>query len=136
MPFSLTFKTRYKYDTLKEGITVPAVLRLRHKTAYCEAKVDPGAEVCLFQREFGELLDIDIESGHRIRLSSLGGSLVAFGHSVTLNTFDLEFDSMVYFAKDYDLPRNILGRNGWLRKLRLAVVDYDAELYLIAYDAG
>ncbi len=134
MPFSLTFNIRYEYDSLGEGITVPAVLIANHKTAYCDAKVDPGAEVCVFQREIGESLDIDIESGHRIRLSSLGGPLIAFGHSITLNTFDLEFDSMIYFAKDYNLPRNLLGRIGWLRKLRMAVVDYDAEIYLSPYD--
>ncbi len=75
MPFSLTFNIRYEYDSLEEGITVPAVLRANHQTAYCDAKVDPGAEVCVFQREIGESLGIDIESGHRIILSSLGGPL-------------------------------------------------------------
>jgi hypothetical protein len=30
---------------------------------------------------------------------------------------------------------DILGRQGWLRNLRLAVIDYDNLLYLNAYDA-
>ena len=135
MPFPLTFNLRYEYDSQKDGITIPAVLRLNGKTAFCDVKVDPGAQVCVFQRELGESLDLDVESGHRIRLNSLGGSLIAFGHSVTLSTFDMEFDSIVYFAKDYNLPRNLLGRDGWLQKVRLALVDYDAELYLSPYDA-
>jgi hypothetical protein len=65
----------------------------------------------------------------------LGGAVVAFGHFVSLHTLGLEFDSVVYFAEEYNLPRNLLGRDGWLRKLRLAVVDYDAEIYLGPYDA-
>jgi len=136
MPHLLEFNLRYEYDTLEEGITIPAVLRSSGKTAYCDAKVDPGAQVCVFQREVGESLGLDIESGHRIKLSSLGGSLIAFGHSVTLSTFDWEFDSLVYFVQNYNLPRNLLGREGWLQKMRVAVVDYDAELYLSSYDKG
>jgi hypothetical protein len=41
----------------------------------------------------------------------------------------------VYFAKYPGLPRNILGRQGWLHNRRLAVIDYDNLLYLSAYDA-
>ena len=133
LPFLLEFDLKYEYDTLEEGITIPAVLRLTGKTAYCDAKVDPGAQVCVFQREVGEAIGIDVESGNRIKLGSLGGPVIAFGHWVTLNTFDWEFDSLVYFARDYNLPRNLLGREGWLQKTRLAVVDYEAELYLSPY---
>ncbi len=136
MPFPITFNIRYEYNTLETGITVPAVLRLNGKTIYSDAKVDTVAQVCVFQREIGELLDVNVESGHRITLSSLGGSLIAFGHPVTLSTFDLEFDSVVYFAEDYNLPRNLLGREGWLQKIRLAVVDYDSEIYLSSYDGS
>ena len=57
-----------------------------------------------------------------------------FGHELTLQTGDLVFQSMVYFAKYPGLPRNVLGRRGWLRNLRLAVIDYDNLLYLSAYD--
>lgn len=135
MPFPLTFNLRYEYDSQKDGITIPAILRSNDKTAFCDAKVDPGAQVCVFQREIGEVLGFDVDSGYRIKLNSLGGTLVAFGHSVTLSTFDMEFDSIVYFAKDYNLPRNLLGREGWLRRVRLAVVDYDTELYLNRYDS-
>ena len=70
-----------------------------------------------------------------IVLSSLGGPLEAFGHEVTVQTGTLAFQSLVYFAKYPGLSRNILGRQGWLRNLRLAVIDYDNLLYLSAYDA-
>jgi hypothetical protein len=32
-----------------------------------------------------------------------------------------------------NLPRNLLGQQGWLRNLKLAVIDYDNLLYLISY---
>jgi hypothetical protein len=134
MDYSLSFVTRYEYSTLESGINVPVALRLGAETAPCDAKIDTGAQVCLFRRELGELLGIEIESGHRLGLDSLGGSLTAYGHSVTLQVLGVEDDSIVYFAATYDLPRNLLGREGWLQKVRLAVVDYDAALYLSPYD--
>jgi hypothetical protein len=135
MPFPLNFNIRYEYDSLRSGIFIPVTLRLGETAIPCDAEVDTGSQVCIFQRELGVSLGVDVETDHRIVLSSLGGSLGAFGHSVTLHTLGLEFDSVVYFAEDYNLPRNILGRDGWLRKLRLAVVDYDAEIYFSSYDA-
>src|SRR5574341_1668826 len=135
MPFSITFDIQQAYSSIEEGITIPTILILGNITASVQAKIDPGAQVCLFQREIGEELGIDIESGDRIRLGSLtGGSLIAFGHPVTLHTLGLEFDSVVYFAADYGLERNLLGRVGWLQKVRLAIIDYDSTVYLGAYD--
>jgi hypothetical protein len=135
MPFPLDFNIRYEYNSLRSGIFVPVTLRLGGTAIPCDAEVDTGSQVCVFQRELGVSLGVDVETGHRIVLSSLGGAVVAFGHFVTLHTLGLEFDSAVYFAGDYNLPRNLLGRDGWLRKLRLAVVDYDTEIYLSPYDA-
>lgn len=135
MSFPLDFDIRHRYKTLDSGIQIRAALSHGSCTAVCQAKVDTGSEVCLFQRDIGETLGIDVESGYRLELGTLtSGGLIAYGHAVTLYTLDLEFDSFVYFAEDYNLPRNILGREGWLQKVRLAVVDYDAEIYLSPYD--
>ncbi len=135
MPFTITFDIRQQYRSLDEGITIETALISGKHVSLFQAKLDPGAQVCLFQREIGEQLEIDIESGHPIRLGSLtGGSLTAFGHSVTLHTLGVEFDSVVYFAADYGLERNLLGREGWLQKVRLAIIDYDSTIYLSSYD--
>jgi hypothetical protein len=61
--------------------------------------------------------------------------LECYGHEIVLQTGELTFQSTVYFAKYPGLPRNFLGRRGWLRQIKLAVVDYDNLLYLGAYDA-
>jgi hypothetical protein len=43
------------------------------------------------------------------------------------------YETTRLFAKYPNLPRNLLGRQGWLRNLKLGVIDYDNLLYLSAY---
>jgi hypothetical protein len=137
MTYPLDFQIQHRYRTLESGIEIPAALRSGVRTALCQAKVDTGSALCLFQRELAEMLGLEVESGYRRELSTLtSGGLIAYGHSVTLHTLGVEFESFVYFAADYHLPRNLLGRDGWLQKVRLAVIDYVAELYLSPYAAG
>ena len=133
MPHELIFAVRYAYDSLQSGITIPVILDAGATKNGCYAKVDTGAEFCLFRREVGEDLQIDIESGERKTFGALTGSFVGYGHEVTLSTFGIDFYVTVYFAELYGLPRNLLGRNGWLQKVRLGLADYDAELFLSAY---
>jgi hypothetical protein len=129
----LNFHLRYLYNRTKEGITIPVTLSWGERFEKAQAKMDSGAENCLFRREIGEALNIDIESGLPKTFSTLTGSIAAYGHEVTLQSFDLSFQSFVYFAKEYDLPRNLLGSIGWLRNLRVGLVDYEELLYLSAY---
>ncbi len=134
MPHNLTFELSYEYDSTKGGIWLPTYLTVGGSTIDCEAKVDTGSEYCLFQRELGEDLGLTIESGQQITLRSLNGITRAYGHEVQLSTLGLAFDVTVYFGEDYNLPRNLLGRNGWLQQVKLAVTDYEETLYLSAYD--
>jgi hypothetical protein len=41
---------------------------------------------------------------------------------------------MVYFFADQRIGKNLLGRVGWLDRVRLGVADHDHLLYLAAYD--
>lgn len=136
MAHQLNFDIRYKYDSIATGITVEVLLRLGESIAVSQGKVDPGAQICLFQRELADELGVNVTEGHRLEVVTLAGSLTAYGHSVTMQTLGLEFDSIVYFAADYGLSRNLLGREGWLQKVRLAIVDYDSTLYLGPYSAS
>jgi len=52
-------------------------------------------------------------------------SFAAYEHEVTLQTLGLEFTSFVFFAKDPSFARNVVGRSGWLDRIRLAIVGYD-----------
>jgi hypothetical protein len=131
----LTFDEEYRYKDDEEGIPISVILTYGAKTIRTDAKVDPGSAVCLFSHEDGLDLGIPIEQGEPIKLGGLTGSLEAFGHEVTLQTGQLVFQSTVYFAKYPGQPRNLLGRRGWLRNLRMALIDYDNLLYLSAYDS-
>lgn len=129
----LNFAEEYRYKDDEEGIPIRVMLTYGGKTIRVAAKVDTGAAVCLFSHEDGLDLDIPIEQGVPIKLGGLTGSLDAFGHEVMLQTGDIVFQSFVYFARHPNLPRNLLGRQGWLRNLRLGVIDYDNLLHLSAY---
>jgi hypothetical protein len=130
MPYQLNFAKRQTYDSLEVGITIETILRYGTKQAVCAAKVDTGAHSCIFEREVGERLGLDIESGYQKPFGTLTGSFVAFGHEVVLETLGLVFDTMVYFPQEYGIRRNLLGRQGWLQAVRLGLVDYDCEIYL------
>lgn len=130
----LNFQREIFYKEREEGIPIQITLTYAGTSIDVTAKVDTGAAVCLFAHEDGLDLGISIEQGIPKRLGSLTGSLDAFGHEVTLQMGDIAFQSIVYFAKYPGLQRNLLGRQGWLRNLRLAVIDYDNVLYLSAYD--
>jgi hypothetical protein len=135
MSTQLTFTEEFICDEDPDGLIIPVSLEFGDKSIRVVAKVDTGAEVCLFTSEVGLKIGIPIEEGIPISLGGVGGSLEASGHEVTLQTGALAFHTVVYFAKYPGLPRNFLGRRGWLRNLRLAVIDYDNLVYLSAYDS-
>ena len=130
----LRFAQAIRYQDELDGIPLRVVLTYADQKLEITAKVDPGAAVCLFSYEDALDLGIPVEEGVPITLGGLTGSLTAYGHEVTLQTGDLIFQSVVYFAKYPGLPRNLLGRQGWLRNLKLGLVDYDQMLYLSAYE--
>lgn len=134
MTTQFEFSEQYVYPGDEPGITLPASLRYGDCIYRTSAKVDTGSEVCLFKHEIALKLELPVEDGIPITLDSLGGPIEAFGHEVTLQTCDLAFTGFVYFAKHPGLRRNLLGRQGWLRQLRIGIVDYDNLLYLSRYD--
>lgn len=135
MTKQLSFDEEYRYDDDETGISIPIILSFGAKSLRVWAKVDPGAAVCLFSNEEGLQLGVPIEQGIPITLSGISGTVDAFGHELVIQTGEVVFQSIVYFAKYPGLPRNLLGRRGWLRKLRLGLIDYDNLLYFSAYDS-
>jgi hypothetical protein len=98
------------------------------------AKVDTGASYCIFERTHGEVLGLDIEGGTPQIFGTAAGSFLAYGHEVTLSVLGIETITTVYFAADENFTRNVPGRQGWLNRVRLGLIDYDGSLYLSAYD--
>ena len=98
------------------------------------AHVDTGASHCLFERRHGELLNLDVEAGDPMAFRTATGSIKAFGHLVTIETLGLNFESVVYFFADERTNKNLLGRLGWLDRIRLGLIDHDAVLCVASYD--
>ncbi|PYP85455.1 MAG: hypothetical protein DMF61_16480 [Blastocatellia bacterium AA13] len=134
MPETLTFEIVYGYGDSEEGIAIPVTLASANGFYRASAKVDPGAEVCLFSNESGVQLGLDIERGIPRALGTIGGTTIeSFGHEVTLQTLGITMTSVVYFAKYPGITRNLLGRLGWLRNLQIGIRDYDGKLFVAEY---
>jgi hypothetical protein len=113
---------------------MPVVLKRGCEVVDLFAYLDTGSANCLFERRHGELLKLEIEAGdHRI-FGSATGTADAFGHIVELEVLGLKVESMVYFFGDERINKNLLGRIGWLDRIRLGLVDHDGALYLAPYD--
>ncbi len=135
MPVSMEFSFSHHYRSSAEGIEVPVTLGSGGQSVDLMAKVDTGAAHCIFERRYAEMLGINPESGRLQRFRTATGSFAAYEHEVTLQMLGISFSSTVYFAQDPLFTRNFLGRAGWLDRLRLAIIDYDRNLYLSAYDS-
>ena len=134
MSEQLAFSLKHVYPDDPDGIMLEVILRHGDEQVRVPASVDCGAAFCVFSREIGVLLGLDIESGLPKRFGSLAGTLDAFGHDVTIQFAEIVIPATVYFAKHPGIPRNLLGRNGWIRQLRVGLVDYDNTIYLARYD--
>ena len=99
-----------------------------------DVKLDPGSTFCIFQASIGRKLGFEIERGLVKRIGTVTGSFSVYGHEATLTVLGIETTSTVYFATDENFPVNVLGRVGWLNRVRLGLVDYDSRLYLSDYN--
>lgn len=134
MAHNLSFNVSYDYDPRAVDINVPVTLRSGGKTWAATAKLDPGSTFCVFQREIGEHLGYDIERGDPQWIGSVRGSFLTYGHEAILIVLGIEVVATVYFAVEDHFPINVLGRVGWLNRLRLGLIDYDGRLFLSEYD--
>lgn len=134
MAVTLSFIETYTYPERRDGITIPVAVIANGLIIPTYAKVDSGSDFCIFSHEIGLALGLDVEAGIPIKMGSLTGTLDTFGHEVTLQTGNVAIHNVVYFAKYPGLPRNLLGRNGWLRHLRVAIIDYNNAIHWSPYD--
>jgi len=134
LPHSLSFAVSHSYETSTRGVTVPVSLRSGADTVKLFAKVDTGAEDCLFDRGFGEALGIEVERGVLKNYATVAGEFRAYGHELTMAVLGVEVHALVYFYDNPKVTRHVLGRNGWLNRVRLGLVDHNSVLFLSAYD--
>jgi len=134
MPETLEFDIIHKYNIFKEGISVETSLQSGDRIIFFEAKVDTGSTYCVFERGRAESLGLDVEGGIMTELGTATGSFTAFGHELTLTVLGIETVSTVYFAESQYFDRNVLGRIGWLDRVKLGLIEQEGKLYLSRYN--
>ena len=130
---SLTFDELYDYDTLKIGITLPVLLISGEFETTVDAKLDTGASHSIFARGHGENLGLDIENGEPLKVSTVKETFRVFGHELTIQFLGIELFTKIYFADDEFMRKSVLGRQGFLDRVKLGLIDYEGKLLLSAY---
>lgn len=130
----IEFDKTYLYSIYDVGITVSTRLFYAESDVEFDAKIDTGSTYCIFQRLHGELLGLEIENGNPIEIGTATGSFRAFGHELTLSVLGIETVSTVYFAESDYFDRNVLGRIGWLDRVKLGLIEQENKLFLSEYE--
>jgi Aspartyl protease len=133
--WTLTFPACIDYSAHDE-ITVEIDLIHKAFPVTVGAKLDSGSKFCVFQPRYAEWLGLNLTSGIPEKIRTAAGSFPAYGHEVTLQVGDLQWDTTVYFAEPEDFPVNVVGRIGFLDHLQIGLVDYEQLLYLGPYEAA
>lgn len=136
---TLHFSTVLSYQPDdRQGMAVPLTLSAGSKTVDLVAYLDTGASACVFPRETGERLGLNIETGpERIFGPASGGGVKTHGHNVTLEIISeatFSFQLMVWFTGLPGFQRALLGREGWLQMILLGIDHYQGSLYLGQHD--
>ena len=125
-------KVRF-YSMFDVGITVSVNLLYAENESVFDAKIDTGSTFWVFQRLHGELLGLEIEDGILTDINTATGSFRAYGHELTLTVLGIENVSTVYFAESQYFDRNVLGRIGWLDRVKLGLIEREGKLFLSEY---
>ncbi len=134
MSRNLPFSVLHPYPSPEIGISLPVKLIAGQNPVEFWANLDTGASYCIFQRGYGESLGLNIERGREQWIGQVNGRFRTYGHIVGISFLGFDFEAMVYFAEDPSINRNVLGRDGWLDRLRIAIIHYDCHLFLSDYN--
>ena len=131
--YKIEFAAAHSYSSEREGISVPVVLKNGENSVRLAASIDTGATFCIFRNELAEALDLDPANATLKRFRTANSGFEAFGHEVELSVLGVTTFSTVYFFADPAINKNVLGRVGWLDRVRLGLVEHDATMYLAPY---
>jgi hypothetical protein len=130
----LQFTRVHRYSSRDGSITVPLVLRSGGNTVDLVASVDTGASYCLFESAYAAELGLELTDGTLARFRTANSNFDAYGHEVEVDVLGAVTRSLVYFFAEPSINKNVLGRSGWLDRIRLGLVDHDRALYLASFN--
>ncbi len=135
-PWMMEFSDRIDYSAYSEITVKVALFSSFSEFVSIEAKLDTASTFCVFHRDYAAMLGLELERGVRERIRTATGSFVAYGHELTVMVKNIEWQATVFFAEPENFPVNVVGRFGFLNRLRFGLVDYEQLLYLAAYEAA
>lgn len=94
------------------------------------AIIDSGSTFSLFSREIADELGIAVLQGRTQKLTTLGGPILVYGHEVTIEIVpNFQYKTEILFS-EYPIPRNLLGHNGFLNQMAIALRSKFGLIYL------
>ncbi|MCI0392084.1 MAG: hypothetical protein MOB07_25405 [Acidobacteria bacterium] len=129
MTHQIVYRHRMEYDTKVAGVVLPVMILAGDRAEAINAAVDTGSTLCVFQYEIAERLGIRVEDGIEDYVSAMGTIIKVYGHEVTLVVEELSMDLIVYFPAYQQIPRNLLGRQGFLQRMLFGLDDYEGVVY-------
>src|SRR5215472_11466639 len=130
----LVFSHRFDYSRFN-NIRVPLTIYSDlDNQLLLRPQLDTGSTFCVFQGQYADLLGLEAERGTEQIIRTATGSFKAYGHEVSMVVGEFEWQAVIYFAADEAFPINVVGRLGFLDRLRVALADYEQLLYVGAYD--
>jgi predicted aspartyl protease len=94
------------------------------------AIIDSGSTFSLFSREIADELGIAVLKGRVQKLTTLGGPIIAYGHEVVVEIIpSFQYQTEILFS-EYPIPRNLLGHQGFLSQIAIALRSKLGLIYL------
>jgi hypothetical protein len=128
--YSLGFSEQIDYTDKHSGIELRIILSKNSHNIPAKAKLDTGSTFCIFQKQYAELLNIEIEKGEQEIIRTATGKFIVYGHELVLKIKNLEWETTVYFVPDEQFPVSVLGRIGFLDRLQIGLIDYEQLLFI------
>lgn len=69
-----------------------------------------------------------------MRFRTANSGFEAYGHEVEISLLGVLTESMVYFFADPAIDRKVVGRTGWLDRVRFGLVHHDSKMFLAPHD--
>ena len=103
------------------------ILRAGQRSVDLLASLDTGASSCLFESGYAAELGLDLVGGAHARFRTANSNFDAYGQKIQVEVLGITVSTLVYSFAEPTVRRNVLGRRGWLDRVRVGVVDYDRK---------
>lgn len=126
---SLNFRYKRVEESLRPLIPIVLAYRKTGESVGQIVLVDSGADFCIFRAEVGEILGIDVKSGHIREFSGIGGDVqTGYVHNLEIIVGGIRYATPVTFSFDIrDDGYGVVGQVGFFDQFKINF-DYSRKL--------